>query len=716
MGVEKIVNGEAFMGFFQNLLRDKAASSGGANLGTITLDVKDSRLERAEAGIGRAEQMNKDFALRPGGGMAGGWDRPEDYPERDLGPMGSSRWQSLQAGGGIHTMRNVGSFYQRWGGTLGDQDREQASMWAAITASPAGRRVENSYSGIEQGGKKMADLLKEYEAAGQGTPAALRATEQMIKLQEAIEALGKAAKEGAQEIGGERGKLLEGEIDHVSGLALAGKLPGGSAAGGGLKGSIGDFMRLANGDVTGAAQSIFGQSMLKKLNAALQANSILGEGGAMEAIGAGGVGVAGLAALYGGFKLGWGIQSSSAEAGVRDAGKALGDYQLSNSLGSGFDLRGLTYTKDRMMLDPDGFAHQRNINMAAARRVLGGMHIGAGGWDGGGGGLIGTADSIYRHSLDMGVDDGALSGFVGQSIRSGETGRGGSAVEGRLDRIAGLIAEGNKYGLSSTETLGVLASMRQSEMARSGFITQGGMQFVENTGRALNASGSEALKGQGGQSFMEGLMNNKNPTFGALTVMGLLGPDGKLNPTGEQLLKEFFDGNNVPEDQRAEIRRNTPDSYLAQALANEGPTKLRMSQQFMKAHPGAAPWAMDAMLGQGAPNLKNVLGRSVLQRGGPDALGHLRRTNEAPQAARDEAGQYEQVAALGMMTQEVKETTRALEAMKDFIEANFTLEQVKKRLQGEAWNIVDHPVVAPFAAATSNRGGRKYDPIITSKD
>lgn len=702
MGFEKAISADGFFGKIQQALRDGLGSSltGGGNLGTVTLDVRDSRVDRAEAGLSRSEEMNKNFGLRPGGGMAGGWDRPTDYPGQDPTGLGDSRWQAIRQGGAIHTMRNVGSFYQRWGSALSDQDRSEAGMWAAMTASPAGRKVEDSVSGIERGGKRMAELLADYESAGEGTPAAMRATEQMIKLRAAIEALAATAQDGAESIGGEHGKSMKAEIEKVSGLALSGKLPGGSVAGG-TTATLSDFMRLANGDVTGAATSIFGSGLLKSLNAALQAETLTGAQAALGGglAGAAGIGAAGLGALYGGFKFGWGVQESSAEAGVRDAGKALDDYRLSNSMGAGFDLRGLTYTDDRLMIDQGKFAYRKNINMPMARRMLSGMGIGAGGWKDGGEGLLSSADSIYRRALDYGVDDGALSGFVGASIRSGETGRSDRGVERLLHRIGGLIAEGNKQGVSSNEKLGVLVSIRQAEQARTGFITEAGAKIGENLSRITDASGMDWLKGSGGSRYNERLAANENPVFNAMGTLGFLGPDGKLNAEG---MAAFIDA--VPNDQeRQQLLASTGHAYIAQALAAMGPNRQKQAVAFLKGRgKEMSMWALQPLLGQGdTPNLGVARYLNVLRHGGdpasmPDALG----ADKASAAAKKEAEDYKAITAMSMMTHEVLETTRSLAAMKEFIDANFSMEQNKKQVQQLVWD-----------GADGSRGGRQTPPF-----
>lgn len=704
-GIEKTINAEGFFGKIQQALRDGLGRemSGGANLGTVTLEVKDSRMERAEAGIGRAEEMNKNFGMRPGGGMVGNWDRPEDYPGKDPASMAASRWASLQQGGAIHTMRNVGSFYQQWGGSLGGQDKEQASMWAAMTASPGGRKVEDAFSGIERGGKKMAELLGEYESAGRGTPAALRATEQMIKLQQAIEGLADAGKEGADSIGGAHGKSMRSEIENISNLALAGKLPGGAvpAGGGGLTATMGDFMRLAHGDVTGAATSIFGSGVLKSLNAALTAKDLAGASAALGggASGAAAIGAASLAALYGGFKFGWGIQSSSAEAGMRDAGKALDDYRLSNSLGAGFDLRGLTYTNDRLMVDQSKLAYMRNLNMPMARRMLGGMGLGAGGFQGGGDGMLLSADSIYRKALDFGVDDGALSGFVGASIRSGETGRSEGGVDGLLRRIGGLISEGNKNGVASSEKLGVLVSIRQAEQARMGFVTEGSSRYMENVSRVLDAAGPSSLKGQGGAGFMQKLAGNENPVFNSMLALSFIDPNGQLTPEAWTQLVAAYEGDS---DRAKRVLSENGPQWVAQQLASSGGNRMAFTKRMLNGPlAGANGYVRSAFLMEGRMSLNDAGGLDAITQGrDPASMEAARGGDKAPDAARKEASDYEAIAALSLMTGEVLETTRSLKAMKEFIDANLVLEQVKKGVQREAWNATDG------TGSTQTRGGR----------
>ncbi len=710
MGIEKNINAEGFFGKLQQALRDGLGRemAGGANLGTITLDVKDVRMDRAEAGIGRAEALNRSFSQRPSGGYSGNWDRPEDYPERDLGPMGSRRWAAIMQEGGIHALRNAGTFYQRWGGTLGEQDRGEASMWAAIAGSPQGRKVEESFSGLERAGKKMAELMTEYEQAGSGTPAAMRATEQMVKLHEAIQSLAKSGKEAADAIGGEHGGKLNRELDDLRAQVGEGRAGGSGGAGGvgGLRGSVGAFRRMAHGDMLGAVQEIFGMAALRRLNGAFAADSILGEGGAMAALG-GGVGGAaaiggmGLAALYGGFKAGSWLSGIGINDVVPDATKFLDDYRMSQGLGAGFSLRGMSYSKNGTHLS-EGSAHWRsNWNMDAIRRLLPAMNIGAGGWAEGNVELAGTADSIFRRSQDMGVSDSALAGFVGQSIRSGETGRSSFDVNRRLDRIAGLIAEGNRQGISSNEYLGALASMRQAEMARVGFITQAGMRYVENVGRTLNASGSEMLKGAQGASFMQSLMNNQNPVFTSMAALSLMGPNGQLNAEGEKYLQEAFQAAHASPEMQAAARAKG-GAWLAMALTKEGPVKLRMSADFMKRYPGMNSFAQDAFFGQNGPSLKFAFGSYALTHGGAHGADWSFVSNpDIPPDQKSKASAYESAMALELMTKEVLGTTRSLAGLNRAIEAQL-LEQFKKK---DAEYYLWHG----GGAAPSSRGGRQPD-------
>lgn len=62
-----------------------------------------------------------------------------------------------------------------------------------------------------------------------------------------------------------------------------------------------------------------------------------------------------------------------------------------------------------------------------------------------------------------------------------------------------------------------------------------------------------------------------------------------------------------------------------------------------------------------------------------------------PTAARLEAENYQQVAALGAMKTEILETTRALGDMKNFMRANFTMTDFKKDFQRAAWDSIDNP-------------------------
>jgi hypothetical protein len=710
MAIEKTINAEGFFGKIQQALRDGLGNglAGGANLGTVTLEVKDARLQRAEEGISRSEALNRDFSQRPGGGLSGNWDRPEDYPERDLGPMGARRWAAIQQEGGIYALRNAGAFYQRWGGVLGDRDRSEASMWGAIAGSPQGRRVEESFSGIERAGKKMSDLMSEYEQAGRGTPAAMRATEQMVKLHEAIQALAKSGSEAADAIGGDHGGKLKKELEEVTQLASSGKMGGPGASGGGLTGDLVGFMRLAHGDPLGAARSIFGAKFLRRLNAALTADTL---GGSFDALGGGmagaaAIGAASLAALYGGFKFGWGLQASSAHDAMGDAGKALDDYRLSNMLGAGTDIRGALYTggpDGRLHLNENSFAYRGNLNMLQARRMLTAMGLGAGGWHGGFESQFTTGETIYKKALDFGVDDTALAGVVGASVRGGMTRRGGGSVEQLLSWIGGLIAEGNKNGVASNETLGVIASLGQMEQARMGFVSQSSMRYLSNVTRVFNASGVDALKGQGGLSTIQKLGANQNQVFNTTLALEFLTPDGQLTPAAWKQVVAAMGGD---EGRAKELVERLGPQFVAQLLANDPGNKVKWSQSMARAFGPGAGYQMNHLLFGDNGNIKDFAGLFSLRGKNLGAMGFpYSDGDKRTAAAQQEASQYENVAALSLMTEEVRKSTMALGDMVAFLNAKFPMAMLQSGAASSAWDITKHPLSNAFAPSQS-RGGR----------
>jgi hypothetical protein len=643
MGVERNLDGGQVMkGFLSNLQESIRGAFQGTSFGTasasvqVDIDVKDAKLKATEEAMDRLAQAGKSGTpympsaapspvpsvlpeVPPLSGSDLAWRRfdlvepgrhraPVDYGSPDAPPPGqtpgsraSSLWSQIKEGGAIHTLREAGRFGGSWLGALQGDEKEEATRWMSLGGRREAFQASESFEGIEKAGRRVAALFREIEKFGEKAPESIRAAAEIEKLRARIDELASSGKVAADSLGGAEGARARAEIEAVQRAAGAGSMapPPDERGGLGLPHiGVRDLGYMAR-DPLGAARSLASRSILQAimqsgLSKALQAPSLAGAGGAMEALGGGAGGAAGVAglgagALVAGLAAGWKFNSSQASDAVMDAEGKIADVRGSRALGRDFDFRGLTWNPDRMRFrEGTGL-----LNARAAFGVLGQMGIGTDNFQGGGMEALRMADRMRVSALDMGVDEGALASFVGTSMRSGETGRSGQAVTSLLARISGLIEEGNKAGVATSEKLGVLASLRQQEQAATGYVSAESSRITDLMSARLDATGVAALRGQAGLAPMQALAQNQNQEFRAMALQQMLDGRGGLSASGKALVDRFLD----PETQKLMRAGGADSTAMAQAVLEKPGFRQQFAERFMKEHPELSGFQMQHFLG-----------------------------------------------------------------------------------------------------------------------
>lgn len=560
MGIEKPIDGAGPLTDLLN--RIKAGLSGampesvGQAKGTVDVKVTvdTSEVDKAEAALDRLGGKNAPTpssmlppapstptVLHPGEDRYSRIIAEAEAAMKDRTPenIAEAKWQKIKAEGPKAAFDKVANFGSIWGKNLGDESKDEMAGWLKAAGHKEASTYQKAYKETEEAGERIGDLAKQIKKFGESSPQAVKAAKEILGLQEKIEELGKSAHDSAGAIGGEPGALLQAEHERLKKSALAGGEtdPVGK---GPRQYSPHDLYRMAQ-NPEGAIKQFAFEGIMKKiseagLTKALGAPTVLGEGGAMSALGGGAaggaaVGALGVGALAAGFAAGMAFNTGQVNDGLMDAEGKIADMRTSRALGRNFDYRGEMWNKDRTRArTPDEIHAMGIINPMLGLSSAAQMGISLDNFQGAGtSGQIGgmrLGEKAQRTALDMGIDGGPLLQFLGMSMRSGEIGRGEQAGNKLLGSIHAELVEANKIGIGSQEKIGVLASLRQQEQAQTGYVSDGSIGITQGLARLLDQTKNPDAMGQQGLSILS-RFGKGNKEMDAV-MMGELSQGGRL--------------------------------------------------------------------------------------------------------------------------------------------------------------------------------------------
>lgn len=153
------------------------------------------------------------------------------------------------------------------------------------------------------------------------------------------------------------------------------------------------------------------------------------------------------------------------------------------------------------------------------------------------------------------------------------------------------------------------------------------------------------------------------------------------------------------------VRRLGPH-LVAQLLANNPSNKVAWARHMVGQFGPGAGYQLNHFLFGDQGNLKDFAGLFALGKHDPGTMGFPHADgSKRTAAAMDEANKYENIAALSLMTDEVRKSTMALGDMVTFLNANFPKVMLQAGAASSAWDVAKHPLATAFAPSVS-RGGR----------
>ncbi|MBI3131498.1 MAG: hypothetical protein HYZ13_09245 [Acidobacteria bacterium] len=592
------------------------------------------------------------------------WDGPEDHPEAEpsrLKELAQQGWTKIREGGALHTLREAGRFGTQWGEFLeGEATREQRA-WSNTAARPEGRAVSDAMERVERLGTRIGKWLAEIQGGGEG---ALRAAEHLRKARVELDEVGAAGRRAAEALGGPRGEALREELARAEKSAGEGLPAPSEPEESGAKVNPRRFLNLLQ-DPLGAARTALEEGLLSRYGGAL--SSFLGQG-AWRAFSGGGVGgaagavgatVAGAAAVAGGAYAGYRLQLGRASDTVRDAGKALEDARLSQSVG--IDYRGSLWEADRLRTK-DGTPLEareilRDLGVSLRPSAFRAPR-----------GLLPLTQDLAASADMLGLEAPKVASLAGAAMRSGTVERG----EGGVDRILALLAswreEALRSGLTLNERLGVLSQLSAQQVQQTGFLTERSLRTLGEAADHFDRTGHPSLMGEAGGGVLQALTrSDRNDTQKAL------------------LAGEFFDGKHLtklgweraradlrPEDLKALIAAPEGEWGVTRALLESPASLLSGAQSLARQVKDLPLWLQQGMLGLERNGTVQSLRAVETLRESEDLTGtaRLRRAlaGESEELGREARG-ARSVQASGVRSEDARESTMTWETavnLKDF--------------------------------------------------
>jgi hypothetical protein len=447
-------------------------------------------------------------------------------------------------------------------GSLAAKVAGEEGVDASKKNSSAAAEVEKVFNRIETMATRIGYLMQKIES---GKDVTGNAATELERLRNSLEKVAEKGKDAAHSLGD------AGLADKVERAAeAAGEGHGGKAG----KASVGDLQQMMN-DPVGALKNKMMQRFAAPIAELLGSNiGTLFSGGAGAGMLAGGL-AASAGALATGGMIGWKMNTGWAGKAAGDAQAALRDDRISNSIGSNFDLRGLTFNASRSGANLDTKDGQ-SLNSAEVRDVLQGMGIGVDNLKNADGGheVINTAMRISRNAQGIGVGTDQLASIVGAAVKSGAVAQDVNKMNAYLSEIAGATKEAAKHGVTSAEKLQVIASLNQKTVAETGLLTSSGSRMNMQASAALEATGQAGLKGGMGATMLGQMAGSGDDTSRAREIGELMGEDGDLKPEYKRMVMD--------DPALAKLYAELGPVMAANALLDNGSLRAGVNQRMVR--------------------------------------------------------------------------------------------------------------------------------------